>query len=143
MANKFAQMLEAEFAIMNKNRPAHDVAVVTEVIGDVRGKVAILSDDLIVTGSTLVTGAAALKEAGATAVYACATHGLFPDDSLDKLAASELAGIALTDTVPINELARPAKMTVLSVSGILAETIQNVFSDESVSAIFAGENQLF
>jgi ribose-phosphate pyrophosphokinase len=143
MANKFAQMLEADFAIMNKNRPAHDVAVVTEVIGDVRGKVAILSDDLIVTGSTLVTGAAALKEAGATAVYACATHGLFPDDSLRKLAASELAGITLTDTVPINELERPDKLTVLSVSGILAETIQNVFSDESVSAIFAGENQLF
>jgi ribose-phosphate pyrophosphokinase len=143
MANKFAQMLEADFAIMNKNRPAHDVAVVTEVIGDVRGKVAILSDDLIVTGSTLITGAAALKEAGATEVYACATHGLFPDDSLEELAASELAGIAITDTVPINELDRPAKMTVLSVSGILAETIQNVFSDESVSAIFAGENQLF
>jgi ribose-phosphate pyrophosphokinase len=143
MANKFAQMLEADFAIMNKNRPAHDVAVVTEVIGDVRGRVAILSDDLIVTGSTLVTGAAALKEAGATEVYACATHGLFPDDSLDELAASELSGIAVTDTVPIEELNRPAKLTVLSVSGILAETIQNVFSDESVSAIFAGENQLF
>jgi ribose-phosphate pyrophosphokinase len=143
MANKFAQMLEADFAIMNKNRPAHDVAVVTEVIGDVRGKVAILSDDLIVTGSTLVTGAAALKEAGATEVYACATHGLFPDDSLEQLAASELSGFAVTDTVPIEELNRPDKLTVLSVSGILAETIQNVFSDESVSAIFAGENQLF
>jgi ribose-phosphate pyrophosphokinase len=143
MANKFAQMLEADFAIMNKNRPAHDVAVVTEVIGDVHGKVAILSDDLIVTGSTLVTGAASLKEAGATEVYACATHGLFPDDSLEQLAASELSGFAVTDTVPIEELNRPDKLTVLSVSGILAETIQNVFSDESVSAIFAGENQLF
>ena len=143
MANKFAQMLEADFAIMNKNRPAHDVAVVTEVIGDVSGKVAILSDDLIVTGSTLVTGATALKEAGATAVYACATHGLFPGDALEKIGASELAGVAVTDTVPINELERPRKLEVLSVSGILAETIQNVFSDESVSAIFAGENQLF
>jgi ribose-phosphate pyrophosphokinase len=143
MANKFAQMLEADFAIMNKNRPAHDVAVVTEVIGDVRGKVAILSDDLIVTGSTLVTGATALKEAGATAVYACATHGLFPGDALERIGASELAGVAVTDTVPINELERPRKLEVLSVSGILAETIQNVFSDESVSAIFAGENQLF
>jgi ribose-phosphate pyrophosphokinase len=143
MANKFAQMLEADFAIMNKSRPAHDVAVVTEVIGHVRDKVAILSDDLIVTGSTLVTGAEALMEAGATEVYACATHGLFPDDSLSELAASELKGIAITDTVPVNELERPDKLTVLTVSGILAETIQNVFSDESVSAIFAGENQLF
>jgi len=143
MANKFAQMLEADFAIMNKNRPAHDVAVVTEVIGDVRGKVAILSDDLIVTGSTLVTGALALKEAGATEVHACATHGLLPGDSLEQIAASELARVAVTDTVPINELERPDKLEILTVSGILAETIQNVFADESVSAIFAGENQLF
>jgi ribose-phosphate pyrophosphokinase len=145
MAEKFAQMLEADWAIMSKTRPAHDVAAVTQVIGEekVRGKVAIMSDDIIVTGGTLVAGARALKEAGATEVYACATHGLFPDDALQKLAESELSGIAVTDTVPIDELLRPHHLTVLTVSGILAETIQNVFSDESVSAIFAGENQLF
>jgi ribose-phosphate pyrophosphokinase len=143
MAAKFAEMLDAEFALMRKVRPAHDVAAVTEVSGDVRGKLAIMSDDIIVTGGTLIAGARALKEAGATEVYACATHGLFPDDALQKLGESELTGIAVTDTVPINELERPDKLTVLSASGILAETIQNVFSDESVSAIFAGENQLF
>jgi ribose-phosphate pyrophosphokinase len=143
MANKFAQMLEADFAIMNKNRPAKDVAVVTEVIGDVRGKVAILSDDLIVTGSTLITGAEALKEAGATEIYACATHGLFPGDSLQQLGASELSRLAVTDTVPLDPTTKPEKITVLSVARLLAETIWNVFSDESVSAIFAGENQLF
>jgi ribose-phosphate pyrophosphokinase len=143
-ANKFAQMLDAaSFAVMNKNRPAHDVAAVTEVVGEVEGKVAIMSDDIIVTGGTLVAGAQALLEAGATKVYACATHGLFPDDALQKLADSELAGIAVTDTVPIPELNRPEKLTVLTISGILAETIENVFADESVSAIFAGENQLF
>ncbi len=143
MATKFAQMLDADFALMNKQRPAHDVASVTEVVGDVRGKVAIMSDDIIVTGGTLVAGAKALLDAGATAVYACATHGLFPDDALEKLAGSTLAGVAVTDTVPIAELNRPDKLTVLTISGILAETIENVFSDESVSAIFAGENQLF
>jgi ribose-phosphate pyrophosphokinase len=143
MATKFAQMLDADFALMNKQRPAHDVASVTEVVGDVRGKVAIMSDDIIVTGGTLVAGAQALLEAGATKVYACATHGLFPDDALEKLAQSELAGLAVADTVPIGELNRPDKLTVLTISGILAETIENVFSDESVSAIFAGENQLF
>jgi ribose-phosphate pyrophosphokinase len=143
-ANKFAQLLDAaSFAVMNKNRPAHDVAAVTEVVGEVEGKVAIMSDDIIVTGGTLIAGAQALLEAGATKVYACATHGLFPDDALQKLAESELAGIAVTDTVPIPELNRPDKVTVLTISGILAETIENVFSDESVSAIFAGENQLF
>jgi ribose-phosphate pyrophosphokinase len=143
MATKFAQMLDADFALMNKQRPAHDVASVTEVVGDVRGKIAIMSDDIIVTGGTLVAGAQALLEAGATKVYACATHGLFPDDALEKLAQSELAGLAVADTIPIGELNRPDKLTVLTISGILAETIENVFSDESVSAIFAGENQLF
>jgi ribose-phosphate pyrophosphokinase len=143
MATKFAQMLDADFALMNKQRPAHDVASVTEVVGDVRGKVAIMSDDIIVTGGTLIAGAQALLDAGATKVYACATHGLFPDDALTKLAESELAGIAVTDTVPIPELDRPDKLSVLTISGILAETIENVFADESVSAIFAGENQLF
>jgi len=143
MATKFAQMLDADFALMNKQRPAHDVASVTEVVGDVGGKVAIMSDDIIVTGGTLVAGAKALLDAGATKVYACATHGLFPGDALEKLADSELAGLAVTDTVPISELNRPDMLTVLTISGILAETIENVFSDESVSAIFAGENQLF
>jgi ribose-phosphate pyrophosphokinase len=143
MATKFAQMLDADFALMNKQRPAHDVASVTEVVGDVEGKVAIMSDDIIVTGGTLVAGAQALRDAGATKVYACATHGLFPGDSLEKIAASQLTGLAVTDTVPVPELDRPEKLTVLTISGILAETIENVFSDESVSAIFAGENQLF
>jgi ribose-phosphate pyrophosphokinase len=143
MATKFAQMLDADFALMNKQRPAHDVASVTEVVGDVRGKVAIMSDDIIVTGGTLVAGAQALLNAGATKVYACATHGLVPGDALEKVADSQLAGLAVTDTVPIPELNRPDKLTVLTISGILAETIENVFSDESVSAIFAGENQLF
>ena len=143
MATKFAQMLDADFALMNKQRPAHDVASVNEVVGDVGGKVAIMSDDIIVTGGTLVAGAQALLEAGATKVYACATHGLFPEDALQKLADSELASVAVTDTVPIGELNRPDKLTVLTISGILAETIENVFADESVSAIFAGENQLF
>ncbi len=130
---------------MTKTRPEHDVAEVTEVVGRdrVRGKVAILSDDLIVTGTTLISGARALLEAGASEVYACATHGLFPPGALDKLAASELKQVTLTDTVPLDPLGIPDNVKVLTVSGVLADTIQNVFSDESVSAIFAGENQLF
>jgi ribose-phosphate pyrophosphokinase len=143
MAGKFAEMLEADLAIMNKTRPEHDVAAVTEVIGHVHGKVAVMTDDLIVTGGTLVAGAVALNAAGATEVYACATHGLFPDVAAEKLGASELTEITVTDTVPINPITKPANLQVLPVSGLLAETIQNVFSGESVSAIFAGENQLF
>ena len=143
MARRFGAMLVADLAIMNKVRPEHDTAEVTEVIGDVRGKTALLSDDMIVTGGTLIAGATALREAGATEVYACATHGLFPGNAFEKIAASELTKVTVTDTVPIDPVNRPEKIDVLPVSGLLAETIMNVFGDESVSAIFAGENQLF
>jgi ribose-phosphate pyrophosphokinase len=143
MARRFGQMLEADLAIMNKVRPEHDTAEVSEVIGDVQGKVAIMSDDIIVTGGTLIAGAEALKEAGATEVYACATHGLFPGNAFEKISGSVLAEVTVTDTVPIDKLNQPDKINVISVSKLLAETILNVFADDSVSAIFAGENQLF
>src|SRR2546426_6259181 len=99
MARRFGQMLDADLAIMNKVRPEHDTAEVTEVIGDVRGKVAILSDDMILTGGTLIAGATALREAGATEVYACATHGLFSGDAFEKIAGSDLSLVTVTDTV--------------------------------------------
>jgi ribose-phosphate pyrophosphokinase len=144
MGVKFAQMVEADFAIMHKTRPAHDVAAVTEVTGHVRGKVALVGDDVIMTGGTLISGARALREAGATGVYVFATHGIFAKNALERFSdVEELDGIIVTDTVPIDPLRRPEKLTVLTVSGLLAETILNVFGDESVSAIFAGENQLF
>jgi ribose-phosphate pyrophosphokinase len=144
VAAKFGEMLDAPgFAIMNKTRAGHDIVAESRLIGDVTGKVAIMSDDLIITGGTLIEAARTLKEAGAVDVYACATHGLFPSGAVEQLAASELREIVVTDTVPVNELHAPQKLRVLTVSGILAETIRNVFDDDSVSAIFAGENQLF
>src|SRR5437870_441763 len=143
VAVRFGEMLEADFAIMNKTRPAHDVAAVTEVTGRVRDKVALVGDDVIMTGGTLLAGADALKEQGATDVWVFATHAIFSGDSLERFGKADLAGIVVTDTVPIDPLSRPDNMTVLPVSGLLAETIMNVFSDDSVSAIFGGENQLF
>ena len=143
MARRFGQMLDGDLAIMNKTRPEHDHAAVTEVIGDVRGKVAIMSDDMIVTGGTLIAGAESLLESGATEVYACATHGLFPGNAFEKISASDLKQVTVTNTVPIDPVNRPDKIDVLPVSSLLAETILNVFADDSVSAIFAGENQLF
>ena len=144
MGVKFAQMVEADFAIMHKTRPAHDVASVTEVTGSVDGKVALVGDDVIMTGGTLISGARALRASGATQVYVFATHGIFAKNALERFSdVDELDGIIVTDTVPIDPLRRPDKLTVLTVSGLLAETIWNVFEDASVSAIFAGENQLF
>ena len=143
-AERFAEMIEAEFAIMHKTRSAHDVATVTEVAGRVRGKRAIIGDDVIMTGGTMMANVRALEEHGASEVWLFATHGVFCNGALENFADDPgIKGIVVTDTVPIDKLARPEKLTVLPVSGLLAETIMNVFADDSVSAIFGGENQLF
>jgi ribose-phosphate pyrophosphokinase len=129
---------------MHKSRPEHDVAAVTEIAGRVRGKRAILGDDVIMTGGTMMANVRALRENGASEIWIYATHGLFCGNALERFAESDaIDGIVVTDTVPIDPLSRPEKLTVLPVSGLLAETIMNVFADDSVSAIFGGENQLF
>ena len=144
MAVRFAEMIEADFAIMHKTRPAHDVVAVTEITGRVRDKIAIVGDDVIMTGGTLLANVEALKEHGAKEVWVFATHGLFCGDALEQLRATpDIAGIVVTDTVPIDPLNKPDNMTCCRSSGLLAETIMNVFADDSVSAIFGGENQLF
>jgi ribose-phosphate pyrophosphokinase len=143
MAVRFSEMIEGTFAIMHKTRPSRDVAEITEITGKVRDKVAILGDDVIMTGGTLLANVKALREHGAREVWVFATHGLFCGGALERFKDSDVSGIVVTDTVPIDPLDRPRTMTVLPVSGLLAETIMNVFADDSVSAIFGGENQLF
>jgi ribose-phosphate pyrophosphokinase len=142
-AVRFAEMIDADFAIMHKTRPTHDVVSVTEVTGKVRDRIAIIGDDITTTGGTLIAGAEALHEHGATDVYVFVTHALLSAEGLEKLADAGFAGIVVTDTVPIDPIAKPDNMTVLTVAPLLAETIMNVFADDSVSAIFGGENQLF
>ena len=143
MAQRFAEMIEADLAIMHKTRPAHDQAAVTEIAGRVRDKVAIVGDDVIMTGGTLLANVEVLKEHGARDVWVFATHGLFCGKALEKFKDADIAGIVVTDTVPIDLLNRPDNLRVLSVGELLADTIMNVFADDSVSAIFGGENQLF
>jgi len=143
-AVRFAEKIDSEFAIMHKSRPSHDIVAVTEIAGRVRGKKAILGDDVIMTGGTMLANVRALEENGVDEVWLYATHGLFCGDALERFAAADaIKGIVVTDTVPVDPLAKPEKLTVLPVSGLLAETIMNVFADDSVSAIFGGENQLF
>src|SRR5690242_10424586 len=142
-AVRFAEMIEASFAIMHKMRVAADHVEMTEVTGKVRDKIAIVGDDVSTTGGTLIAGAQALKDHGATEVNVFVTHALFSGEALQRLDESEIDRIVVTDSVPIDPRNRPEKMTVLSVSGLLAEAIMNVFADDSVSAIFGGENQLF
>jgi ribose-phosphate pyrophosphokinase len=143
MAQRFAEMIEADLAIMHKTRPAHDQAAVTEIAGRVRDKIAIVGDDVIMTGGTLLANVKVLKEHGARDVWVFATHGLFCGNALEKFKGSDIAGIVVTDTVPIDVLNKPDNLRVLSVGELLADTIMNVFADDSVSAIFGGENQLF
>ena len=136
-------MLGASLAFINKERPAHGESRVIDVIGDVKGRVAIISDDMIDSAGTLCAGAEAVAAAGAERVLACATHALFSPPALENMEAAVLDQVVVCDTMPVDPLTRPAKVVVLSVAGILAQTIDNVFRDDSVSAIFRGENQLF
>jgi ribose-phosphate pyrophosphokinase len=142
-AVRFAEMIEASFAIMHKMRPEHERAEITEVTGKVRDKIAIVGDDVTITGGTLIAGARALKEHGAREVNVFVTHALFSGEALEQIGESEIDRIVVTDTVPVDLRRAPENMTVLSVSSLLAEAMMNVFADDSVSAIFGGENQLF
>src|SRR6187200_1058843 len=141
-ALRFAEMISADFAIIHKTRPAHDQVGIVEVTGRVRDKIAVVGDDVTTTGGTQIAGAEVLREHGAKDVWMFVTHSLLDADTLSRV-ASGVTGLVITDTVPIDPTRKPDNVTVLTVSRLLAETIMNVFSDDSVSAIFGGENQLF
>jgi len=142
-AVRFAEMIEADFAIMHKTRPERDRVEMTELTGKVRGKIAVVGDDVTTTGGTQIAGTRVLREHGAIEVWMFVTHTLLDADVLDRVAAADITGLVVTDTVPIDPIRKPANVTVLTVSRLLASTIMNAFADESVSAIFGGENQLF
>jgi ribose-phosphate pyrophosphokinase len=145
LAKKFSEMLDASLAIISKDRPAHSVAEVLELIGaeNVRGRVAIISDDIIDTAGTLCAGAEAVHNAGAARVIAVATHAIFSHPALERIEQSVLDQVVVSDTIPVNPATRPQKVIVLPCHEILAQTIDNIFREGSVSAIFDGENQLF
>jgi ribose-phosphate pyrophosphokinase len=144
LTRKFAQKVGVEYALLEKERPAQQVAEIGYVIGQekVQGKTAVIVDDIIDTGGTLAAGAQTVLDAGAKEVYAVATHGLFSGNAFETLANSPLSGIAVTDTIPLRAGA-PRNIRVLSSADILADSVRRIFTDDSVSEIFAGENQLF
>ena len=142
LTRRFARWLGAPYALMEKERPAHGVAEIGRVIGDVKGKVAVLVDDMIDTGGTLSAAAQTVMDEGAREVYAVATHGVFSGRAFENLTESPLSGIVVTDTIPMRDGA-PDMITVLSTADLLTDSIRKIFTDESVSEIFAGENQLF
>ena len=142
LTRKFAQKIGAPYALLEKERPAQQVAEIGYVIGDVKGKVAVIVDDIINTGGTLAAAAQTVIDEGASRVYAVATHGLFSGEAFQTLARSPLSGIVVTDTVPLRGGA-PDLIRVLTCADMLTDSIRRIFTDDSVSEIFAGENQLF
>ena len=143
VAKRLADHLGLPWAIVNKMRREPGTSEVTHVIGEVEGKRAIMIDDIIDRGGTLCNAAERLIEEGATETYACATHAVFSDDAYERIEASPLKEVVVTDTLPLKEGEPRSKIRTLTIAPILASTIRNVFTDESVSAVFMGENQLF
>jgi ribose-phosphate pyrophosphokinase len=143
VAKRLADHLGLPWAIVNKMRREVQQSEVTHVIGDVRNKRVIMIDDLIDTAGTLCNAAQKLIEEGATEVYAAATHAVFSGPAYERIEASPLKEVVVTDSLPLKEDRPRSKIRTLTIAPILASTIRNVFTDESVSAVFMGENQLF
>jgi ribose-phosphate pyrophosphokinase len=144
-ARNFADKVGCTWAVMEKSRPAQQVAEIGYVVGDVKGKTAVLVDDMIDTAGTLGSAAQTVLDRGEAArVIAVATHGVFSGPAYESLAyeRSRIEQIIVTDTIPQRPGA-PENIRVISASQTLADSIRRIFTDDSVSEIFAGENQLF
>jgi ribose-phosphate pyrophosphokinase len=139
---KFASKIGAELAILDKDRPDQQVAEIGYVIGDVKGKTAVIVDDMIDTAGTLKAAAKTVAEEGAARVYAAATHAVFSGKAFENLRTSDLEEIVVTDTIPIRPN-RPNNIRVLPCADLLTDSIRRIFVDDSVSEVFGGENQLF
>jgi len=142
LAKKFAEKVGAELAILNKERPAQQVAEIAYVIGNVKDKTAVIVDDLIDTAGTLRAAAETVMDEGAKRVFACATHGVFSGSAWENLASSPFEEVVVTDTIPMRPGA-PENIRVLSCADLLTDSIRRIFTDDSVSEVFGGENQLF
>jgi ribose-phosphate pyrophosphokinase len=143
VAERFSQHLGADLAFVHKMRPKGTVSKVEAkgVIGEVDGRRCVIIDDMIDTAGTIVAAAEILKSKGATEVWGMATHGLLSDPAVDRLKNSEFERVVITDTVPLPAEKAIDKIEVLTVSKIIADAIDAVFEDTSVSEIFDGENQ--
>ena len=136
VCKKLSDMLNVPLAIMHKERPEHNAAEITSIIGDVRGKTCIVTDDMIDTAGTISAGAQALIEQGAKAIYLGATHGILSPPARDRIRDSVVMGCVVTNTVAIPEDRTCDKMTVLSVAPMFAAAIRNVYNNGSVSDLF-------
>ncbi len=139
-ARAFAEQLDAPLAIIEKRRQGNlDRAELLNVIGDVRGRRAIIVDDEIDTAGTLIEVVRALEREGVTEMYACATHGVLSDPAVERIRDSALREVVVTDTVPLPAAKRLAKITTISVAPLIGEAIKRIHRGESVGALFSSE----
>ena len=143
VAERYANLLHANIAIVHKRRVrgVKNAVEAKDVVGEVEGKTCVLIDDMIDTGGTLVAAAEQLAERGAASVYAAATHGVFSGPAIDRIKNSVLERVVITNTLPLPPEKQIDKIEVLSAAGIIADAIDAVFEDTSVSDIFDGQNQ--
>jgi ribose-phosphate pyrophosphokinase len=136
-ARAFAKRLDASLAIIDKRREAPNIAQAMNIIGEVKDKTAIILDDMVDTAGTLTQSAAALKDRGARKIHACCTHPVLSGPSIERIAASPIDTLVVTNTIPLNDKARDCrKIIVLSIAELLGETIKRSHNSHSVSTLF-------
>ncbi len=144
VAERYSQLLNKDLAFVHKRRPRGTVNQVEamDVVGNVSGRPCVIIDDMIDTAGTVCAAAYRLVEAGATDIWAMATHALLSDPALDRLNNSPVSRVIVTNTLPLPVYRRIPKLEVLSIAKIVADAIDAVFEDTSVSEIFGGQNLL-
>jgi ribose-phosphate pyrophosphokinase len=143
-ARALAKQLGCDLAIIDKRRPAANVSEVMHVIGEIEGRNCVIMDDMIDTAGTLVKAAEVLKERGAKTVYAYCTHPIFSGPALERIAKSQIDEVVITNTIPLSDAARASpKIRQLSVAFLFAESIRRISDGESVTSLFAEQNNNF
>ncbi len=137
-AKSLAEMLKTSIAIIAKRRPEPGKVEIMEIIGDVRDKKCVMIDDMIDTGGSVVSGAEALMERGARSVVACCTHAVLSHGAVERIAASPIEQLVITDTIPFHDTAYVdnGKVKILSVAPLLADAIRRIHNEDSVSELF-------
>ena len=135
-ARRLAERLGSPIAIIDKRRPEPNVAEVMNIVGDVKGKTAIIIDDIIDTAGTITLAANALIEYGAKEVYTCCTHPVFSGPAIERIRDSNITEMVVTDTIPLSKEKQSDKVTVLSVAELMGEAIKRVHNEQSVSKLF-------
>jgi ribose-phosphate pyrophosphokinase len=140
-AELFAKRLNASLAIVFKRRPEPDVSEVTDIVGDVRGKVAVVVDDMISTGGTLAKAGEAILARGATQVYTVASHGIFAGEAIKVLDDSQIERVIVTNTIPFPDVSEHPKFVQLSIAQTFADAINRITTNRSISELFTDDGE--